>query len=113
VGEVDVAFEVSGSPAAVATCLATVARGGRIVQVGTLPAEGLQFPANQVMAREIDYVGTFRFGVEFDWSVRYLTERRVDVQPLLTAQFPLQEAEAAFRLASDKSRSVKVQLVCA
>ena len=94
-----------------ATCLATVARGGRIVQVGTLPAEGLQFPANQVMVREIDYVGTFRFGVEFDWSVRYLTERRVDVQPLLSAQFPLQEAEAAFRLASDKSRSVKVQLV--
>jgi L-idonate 5-dehydrogenase len=113
VGEVDVAFEVSGSPAAVATCLATVARGGRIVQVGTLPAEGLQFPANQVMAREIDYVGTFRFGVEFDWSVQYLTERRVDVQPLLTAQFPLQESEAAFRLASDKSRSVKVQLVAA
>jgi L-idonate 5-dehydrogenase len=113
VGEVDVAFEVSGSPAAVATCLATVARGGRIVQVGTLQAEGLQFPANQVMAREIDYVGTFRFGVEFDWSVQYLTERRVDVQPLLTAQFPLQEAEAAFRLASDKSRSVKVQLVAA
>jgi L-idonate 5-dehydrogenase len=113
VGEVDVAFEVSGNPAAVATCLASVVRGGRIVQVGTLPAEGFQFPANQVMVREIDYVGTFRFGVEFDWSVRYLTERRVDVQPLLTAQFPLQDAETAFRLAADKNRSVKVQLVCA
>jgi L-idonate 5-dehydrogenase len=113
VGEVDVAFEVSGSPAALSACLATVLRGGRIVQVGTLPAEGLPFPANQVMVREIDYVGTFRFGVEFDWSVRYLTERRVDVHPLLSAQYPLQEAEAAFRLASDKSRSIKVQLVCA
>jgi len=113
IGEVDIAFEVSGNPAALATCLATVARGGRIVQVGTLPAEGLQFPANQIMVREIEYVGTFRFGVEFDWSVRYLTERRVDVQPLLSAQYPLQEAEAAFRLASDKGRAVKVQLVCA
>lgn len=111
VGDADVAFEVSGSPAALATCLASVVRGGRIVQVGTLPADGLQFPANQVMVCEIDYVGTFRFGVEFDWAVRYLTERRVDVQPLLSAQFPLQDADAAFRLASDKSRSVKVQLV--
>ena len=110
-GEADVAFEVSGSPAAVATCLASVARGGRIVQVGTLPAEGIHLLANQIMVREIDYVGTFRFGVEFDWSVRYLTERRVDVTPLLTAQYPLQEAEAAFRLAADKSRSLKVQLV--
>jgi L-idonate 5-dehydrogenase len=113
IGEVDVAFEVSGNPEALSACLATVLRGGRIVQVGTLPAEGLQFPANQVMVREIDYVGTFRFGVEFDWSVRYLTERRVDVHPLLSDQYPLQEAEAAFRLASDKSRSIKVQLVCA
>jgi L-idonate 5-dehydrogenase len=112
IGEVDIAFEVSGNPAALATCLAAVLRGGRIVQVGTLPAEGLQFPANQVMVREIDYVGTFRFGLEFDWSVRYLTERRVDVQPLLSAQYPLPEAEAAFRLASDKGRAVKVQLVC-
>jgi L-idonate 5-dehydrogenase len=110
-GDIETAFEVSGSPAALATCLKTVIRGGRIVQVGTLPAEGMQFAANQVMAREIDYVGTFRFGVEFDWSVRYLTERRLDIQPLLTAQYPLKEAEAAFRLAADKSRSLKVQLV--
>ncbi len=110
-GEVETAFEVSGSPAALATCLTTVIRGGRIVQVGTLPPEGVRFAANQVMAREIDYVGTFRFGVEFDWAVRYLTERRLDVRPLLSAQFPLRNADEAFRLAADKSRSIKVQLV--
>jgi L-idonate 5-dehydrogenase len=112
-GEIDAAFEVSGSPAGLKTCLQTVARGGRIVQVGTLPAEGLHFAANHVMAREIDYVGTFRFGVEFDWSVRYLTEGRVDIQPLLSAQYPLKDAEAAFQLAADKSKSIKVQLVAA
>lgn len=111
VGDVDVALEAAGNPAALETCLATVVRGGRIVQVGTLPADGVTFPANQIMVREIDYVGTFRFGVEFEWAVRYLTDRRVDVQPLLSAQYPLDEAETAFRLASDKSRSIKVQLV--
>jgi L-idonate 5-dehydrogenase len=112
-GEMDVALEAAGNPAALMTCLAAVNRGGRIVQVGTLPAEGLHFPANQIMVREIDYVGTFRFGIEFEWAVRYLTDGRVDVQPLLSAQYPLQEAEAAFRLAGDKSRSIKVQLVAA
>ena len=40
-----------GSPPHSATCLVAVQRGGRIVQVGTLPAE-LPFPANSVMARE-------------------------------------------------------------
>jgi len=110
-GEIDIAFEVAGSPAAVATCLASVARGGRIVQVGSLPGEGIHLFANQIMVREIDYVGTFRFGVEFDWSVRYLAERRVDVRPLLSGQYPLRDALTAFRAAADKSRSTKVQLV--
>jgi L-idonate 5-dehydrogenase len=111
IGEMDVALEAAGNPAALATCLAAVSRGGRIVQVGTLPADGLTFPANQIMVRELDYVGTFRFGFEFEWAVRYLTDRRVDVKPLLSAQYPLEEAEAGFRLAGDKSRSIKVQLV--
>jgi L-idonate 5-dehydrogenase len=111
--EIDLAFEAAGSPAALGTCLASVVRGGRIVQVGTLPAEGVHFLANQVMTREIDYVGTFRFGVEFDWAVRFLAEGRVDVKPLLSAQYPLTEAVAAFRAAADKTKSTKVQIVCA
>jgi L-idonate 5-dehydrogenase len=112
VGEADVALEAAGHPAAVATCLASVGRGGRIVQVGTLPADGIHLLANQIMAREVDYVGTFRFGVEFDWAVRYITEGRVDVKPLLSAQYPIQDAVAAFRAAHDKTKSTKVQLVC-
>lgn len=106
----DVSLEAAGSAAALGTCLGATRRGGRIVQVGTLPAEGLHFPANSIMARELDYVGAFRFGREFDWSVQYLTNRRLDVRPLLSAQLPLAQAVEAFRLAADKSRSTKVQL---
>ena len=39
--------------------------------------------------------------------------RRVDVRPLLTGQFPLQDAVKAFELAKDKTQSTKVQVVCA
>ncbi|WP_233575832.1 L-idonate 5-dehydrogenase [Noviherbaspirillum saxi] len=106
----DICIEAAGSKEALATCLQAARRGGRIVQVGTLSAEGLQFPANSVMARELDYVGAFRFGVEFDWAVNYLVSKRIDVKPLLTAQLPLRDAVAAFTLAADKSRSTKVQL---
>ena len=82
-----------------------------IVQVGTLPHDGMQFPANLVMQREIDYRGAFRWGVEFDWAVQYLAERKVDVRPLLTKQFPLDQAVEAFRLAADKTRATKVQVM--
>jgi L-idonate 5-dehydrogenase len=108
----DIAIEAAGSPAALGTCLTATRRGGRIVQVGTLPAEGVQFPANSIMARELDYVGAFRAAHAFDWAVQYLRTRRVDVRPLLSAQLPLSRAHEAFELAADRSRSTKVQLIC-
>ena len=108
----DIAIEAAGSPAALATCLAAIKRGGRIVQVGTLPADGIPFPANSIMARELDYVGAFRAAQAFDWAVQYLRGRRVDVRPLVSAQIPLSRAHEAFELAADRSRSTKVQLVC-
>jgi len=108
----DVCIEAAGSPAALMTCLQAVRKGGRIVQVGTLPAEGLMFPANSVMARELDYVGAFRAAHAFDWAVQYLRTRRVDVRPLLSAQIPLSRSLEAFELASDRTRSTKVQVVC-
>jgi len=106
----DISIEAAGSAGALATCLKATRRGGRIVQVGTLPAE-LPFPANSVMVRELDYVGAFRADIEFDWAVQAIRSRRVDVRPLISAQLPLAQAQEAFELALDRSRSTKVQLV--
>jgi len=108
----DVAYEVSGSIHALKTCMAAVKRGGVVVQVGTLPHEPLPFVVNEVMAKEIDLRGAFRWGIEFDWAVAYLSTRRVDVRPLLSGQYPLEDAVAAFRAAADKNKSTKVQVVC-
>jgi L-idonate 5-dehydrogenase len=106
----EVALECAGAPAALSTCLAAVERGGRVVQVGTLPEE-VPFPASRVMARELDYVGAFRANGEFDLAVQAIRTRRADVRPLISAQLPLARAEEAFALAADRSRSTKVQLI--
>ena len=108
----DVAFEVSGSFAALKTCIAAAKRGARIVQVGTLPHEPLPFVVNEIMAKELDLAGAFRWGIEFDWAVRYLDTRRVDVRPLLSGQYPLADAVTAFHAAADKNQATKVQVVC-
>ncbi len=109
----DVAFEASGSFAALKTCLAAVKRGGTVVQVGTLPHEPLPLVVNEILVKELDFKGTFRWGIEFAWAVEYIASRRVDVTPLLSGQFPLAEAVRAFELARDKTRSTKVQLIAA
>jgi L-idonate 5-dehydrogenase len=107
----DVCYEVSGSFAALKSCVAAATRGGVIVQVGTLPHEPLPFVVNELMAKELDLRGAFRWGIEFDWAVDYLASRRVDVRPLLSGQFPLADAVKAFAMAKDKTQSTKVQVV--
>jgi L-idonate 5-dehydrogenase len=109
----DVAYEVSGNFNALKSCVAATKRGGIVVQVGTLPHEPLPFVVNDIMAKELDLRGAFRWGIEFDWAVDYLSSRRVDVRPLLSGQYPLQDAVAAFHAAADKNRSTKVQVVAA
>jgi L-idonate 5-dehydrogenase len=76
-----------------------------------LPHEPLPFVVNELMAKEIDLRGVFRWGIEFDWAVDYLSSRRVDVRPLLSGQYPLQDAAVAFAAAADKNKSTKVQIV--
>jgi L-idonate 5-dehydrogenase len=107
----DVAYEVSGSFAALKTCVAAAKRGGVVVQVGTLPHEPLPFVVNELMAKELDLRGAFRWGIEFDWAVDYLASRKVDVRSLLSGQYPLADAVDAFHAAADKSRSTKIQIV--
>jgi len=109
----DVAYEVSGNFNALKTCIAATKRGGVVVQVGTLPHEALPLVVNDIMGKELDLRGAFRWGIEFDWAVDYLSSRRVDVRPLLSGQYPLQDAVAAFHAAADKNRSTKVQVVAA
>ena len=106
----DLGFEVTGTATGLASAIASVRRGGVLVQVGNLPGGEIAVPANAVMAKELDLRGTFRFGHEFDEAVELIIGGRIDVLRLVTAEFPLESAEAAFRQALDRSKSVKVVL---
>ena len=85
----DVAFEVSGTAAGLASAIATVRRGGTVVQIGNLPGGQIPVPANAVMAKEIDFKGTFRFGAEFNEAVDLIVSGEIDVLKLVTAERPL------------------------
>ena len=106
----DIAFEVSGTPAGLASAILSVRRGGVVVQVGNLPGGEVPIPANAIMAREIELRGSLRFGEEFGEAVRLIAEGRVELLDLVTARLPLSAAPDAFRLALDRSQSVKVVL---
>lgn len=106
----DMAFEISGTAAGLASAIRTVRRGGRVIQVGNLAGGMIELPANAIMAKELDLVGTFRFGEEFFEAVELIVDNRIDVLRLVTGEYRLEDAPAAFRTALDRSRSVKVML---
>ncbi|MFJ5839349.1 L-idonate 5-dehydrogenase [Streptomyces shenzhenensis] len=107
--EVDVAVEASGVAAGLDTCLRLVRRGGVVVQLGMLPPGQSPFAGNLVVSREIELRGAFRFDAEFDEALELLAAEPA-FDGLISAVVPVTEAERAFALAADRSRSCKVLL---
>lgn len=109
-GVFDIAFEATGALPALASLLRITRPGGRVVQIGMLPPGDVSIAANLLMAQEIDYLGSFRFHEEYAMAVDFLATGKIDVAPLITAEFVLEDADAAFEAAADREHSIKVQL---
>ncbi len=106
----EVVFEASGAPRALRQAFDLVRPGATIVQIGTLGTEDVPLPANQVMVRETQFIGSFRYANEFDEAIRLVTSGRVNMQPLVSHVLPLSEVCAGMALAASKDSVFKVQL---
>ncbi len=106
----DVIFEASGARPALRQAFDLVRPGGTIVQIGTLGKEDIPLPANQVMVREIQFVGSFRYGNVFEEAIRLVDSGRINLQPFITGVLPIDDVTKAMDLAADKVNALKVQL---
>ena len=109
-GVFDVSIEASGNARGLETCILATRPGGRVVQVGLMPPGLSQAPINRLIAKELEFVGTFRFHREFAWAVDAIQSARINLEPLLTAQFAFRDVRTAFELAGDRQRAMKVSL---
>jgi len=107
-GVFDVLFEASGNQAALRSALDLMRPGGIIVQLG-LGGE-MTLPVNTIVTKELQLRGTFRFDPEFELALALMGKGLIDVKPLISASLPFASAVEAFELASDRSKSMKVQL---
>jgi len=82
--------------------------GGVIVQLGL--GDEKKLPVNAIVANEIELRGTFRFHEEFGQAIAFMAKGLIDVKPLISSTAPLADAVAAFQLAGDRSRAMKVQI---
>lgn len=106
----DAVFEASGAGAALRQAFQLVKPGGTIVQIGTLGTENVPLPANQLMVKEIQFLGSFRYANVFDEAIRLVSSGKIDLGPFITGILPLHDVNKAMHLAADKVHALKVQL---
>jgi L-idonate 5-dehydrogenase len=107
-GTFDIMIECSGNERALRAGLEVVRPRGIVVQLGL--GGDITVPLNLITTKEISLQGSFRFHSEFALAAKLISERRVDLAPVISGTYPIGEAEAAFKIASDRARSLKVQL---
>jgi L-idonate 5-dehydrogenase len=105
-GSFDVMLECSGNERALRDGLEVMRPRGIVVQLGL--GGDVSIPQNMIVAKELSICGSFRFHAEFALAVKLINERRIDFAPVVTHSFPMHEATAAFELASDRKRAMKV-----
>jgi L-idonate 5-dehydrogenase len=88
--------------------LDTIVPRGVLITVGM--GGDISLPMTQIVAKEVDMRGTFRFHAEFATAVRFLNEGLINGKPVITGILPVERAIEAFDLAADKSQSLKVQI---
>jgi L-iditol 2-dehydrogenase len=94
--EADVVIECSGTEAGMAAGLGAARRGARYVQIG-LAGKPVALPFDLVCFHELTITSGFA-STPTSWvkALALVTERRVELDPLLTEVVPLEEWERAF-----------------
>lgn len=108
-GYFDVLYECTGVAAALSGGIAALRPRGVILQLGL--GGDMTLPMMAITAKELDLRGSFRFHAEFAVGVGLMQKGLIDVKPLITHSVGLDQAEQAFRLASDRSQAMKAQIV--
>lgn len=104
----DVMFECSGNERGIRAGLEAMKPKSTLVQLGL--GTDVSIPLNMLVAKEIEWKGSFRFHEEFEEAVTLINNGTLNLEPLLTAIYPIEQAVEAFELAGDRSKAVKVQL---
>jgi L-idonate 5-dehydrogenase len=107
-GTFDVLYECTGAVSALTSGIAALRPGGVIVQLGL--GGDMQIPVQTITAKELQLRGSFRFHEEFFIGVEYMRKGLIDVKPLITHTMGIDEAVAAFEVASDRSQAMKAQI---
>jgi D-xylulose reductase len=104
---VDIAFEASGSAAAIADIFGPLCPGGRVVFIG-MPVEPVPVDIVAAQAKEARIETIFRYANLYPRALALLASGKIDVKPLVTDRYKFEDSVRAFEYAANpEPRTVK------
>ena len=107
----DLVFETAGNSNTLTQTTRIARRGGRVVLVGMTDADLTPIDTNELVDKALDVAGVFRYANTWPLAVDLLSRGAVDIKPLITAHYPLQDAGQALESArTRKDANIKVMV---
>ncbi|OAA54996.1 Alcohol dehydrogenase superfamily, zinc-type [Niveomyces insectorum RCEF 264] len=104
------AIDCTGVESSIAAAVWAVQFGGRVFVIG-VGRDEIKMPFMRASVREVDLQFQYRYSNTWPRALRLVESGLVDLRPLVTHRFPLEEAIEAFRVASDPTTgAIKVQI---
>ena len=105
----DVVVVAANSGQALINACEMVRKGGKIINIGIF-AKPVELNVTNLVRRQISLYGTFASSWNsYEDAMNLIEYDKVDLEPLVTHEFPIEEADSAFRVAKSKD-GCKVQL---
>ncbi len=110
----DIVFEASGNAAAFNQAQHLVRKQGRIVMVAVYEGRKLELRPNRLVGNEIDLIASYWANdVDFRRAVSLVASRKLDVRPLISVRYELDNIQQAFEaLAADRGSFGKILVTC-
>ncbi len=111
-GGADIAFEAIGNPATFKQAFNSLRTGGRLVAVGYSPKRWDGFDIGRVMFREMELIGSLGCRtVDYPRIIELVKNKKLVVEPLVTAKYPLAEINEAFDVMR-RGEGVRTVILC-
>ncbi|KAF8347887.1 chaperonin 10-like protein [Amanita rubescens] len=109
-GPVKLALECTGVESSIHNAIYSVQFGGKVFVIGVGKNEQV-FPFMHLSANEIDLQFQYRYANQYPKAIRLVAGGLINLKPLVTHRFKLEEAVSAFHVAADPSQgAIKVQI---